>query len=196
MALRTTVLVSGVSNLHDARYCAGMGVAMIACPIGPEQAGALDAKKFAEIGGWLSGVELLGEIAGQVPENLSDFQVGALLTDSPMALSDQPEHILKIQLDELADRAQAEAMMERYQTSARYFLLESGKPWEMLPELRKWAAKFPILVGAHISDDTVVALLESVKPAGIALHPGQEIKTGLNDFGTLSEILEALEVDE
>jgi phosphoribosylanthranilate isomerase len=39
-------------------------------------------------------------------------------------------------------------------------------------------------------------MLESNHIGGIVLHPGKEIKTGLNNFDDLADVLETLDTDE
>ena len=57
MMLKTFVKVSGVNNLSDARYCAGMGVDVIGFNIDPELGEAIDPVKFGEISSWLAGAD-------------------------------------------------------------------------------------------------------------------------------------------
>ncbi|MFT6971874.1 MAG: phosphoribosylanthranilate isomerase, partial [Roseivirga sp.] len=66
MALKTFVKVSGINNLSDARYCAGMGVNQVGFEIEEGSPNYVDQQSFKEIKGWLSGVEFVGEINGSV----------------------------------------------------------------------------------------------------------------------------------
>ena len=53
MSLKTLVKVGGVTNLSDARYCAGMGVAILGfCPE-PSRPDYVDLDKFKEITNWI-----------------------------------------------------------------------------------------------------------------------------------------------
>ena len=61
MALRIPVLVRGVNNLSDARYCAGMGAAGLIFTLDPELPGAIDPATVKELAGWVAGVALIGE---------------------------------------------------------------------------------------------------------------------------------------
>ena len=54
--LRTKVKISAVTNLSDARYCAGMGVEWIGFSMD-----TVPAEKYGEIRGWLAGVQVVGE---------------------------------------------------------------------------------------------------------------------------------------
>jgi len=48
--LKTKVKVSKVTNLSEARYCAGMGVDFLSFPVS-----SVDPKTYQEITGWVAG---------------------------------------------------------------------------------------------------------------------------------------------
>ncbi|MFM1835376.1 MAG: hypothetical protein RJA04_63, partial [Bacteroidota bacterium] len=48
--LKTLVKVSAITNLSDARYCAGMGVDLLGFPLGK-----ISIDQFTEIRNWLAG---------------------------------------------------------------------------------------------------------------------------------------------
>lgn len=56
MALKTVVKVSGVNNLSNARYCAGMGVDMLGFDMD-----TLPLDTYNEIKNWVAGVKIVGE---------------------------------------------------------------------------------------------------------------------------------------
>ncbi len=64
MALKVTVKVSAITNLSDARYCAGMGVHMLGFVTVPERQGYVEPKAFQEMRGWFSGPQVVAEIYG------------------------------------------------------------------------------------------------------------------------------------
>src|SRR6476660_8888436 len=61
MALKTTVLVNGINNLSDARYCAGMGADMMGFNLDESHSDHLTEDAFKEITGWVAGIQLVGE---------------------------------------------------------------------------------------------------------------------------------------
>ena len=69
MALKTKVKVGNITNLSDARYCAGMGVDMLGFPVSGTN--GLSLEKFKEINGWVTGPELVLEIDS--PENAAEL---------------------------------------------------------------------------------------------------------------------------
>lgn len=64
MPLKTTVKVSHISNLSDARYCSGMGVDMLGFQVIPGSEHYMPPERFQEIRGWISGPSIIAEIYG------------------------------------------------------------------------------------------------------------------------------------
>lgn len=64
MPLKTTVKVSHISNLSDARYCSGMGVEMLGFQVIPGREHYMPPERFREIRGWISGPGIIAEIYG------------------------------------------------------------------------------------------------------------------------------------
>lgn len=64
MSLKSIVKVSHLSNLSDARYCAGMGVDMLGFGVIPGGVHFMPAKIFQDIRGWISGPRIIAELYG------------------------------------------------------------------------------------------------------------------------------------
>lgn len=64
MALKTIVKVSHISNLSDARYCAGMGVDMLGVGVIASQENYIEPAVFHEIRGWIAGPKIIAELYG------------------------------------------------------------------------------------------------------------------------------------
>src|SRR5688500_13658444 len=74
MPLKTLVKVGNISNLSDARYCAGMGVDLLGFNVIEGQPNHLSARLYQEIRGWISGPKVVAEIYGiDKDEMLSDI---------------------------------------------------------------------------------------------------------------------------
>ena len=61
MTLKTFVKVSNITNLSDARYCAGMGVDLLGFNIDPASPSQIGEKDYEEISEWVAGVQFVGE---------------------------------------------------------------------------------------------------------------------------------------
>jgi phosphoribosylanthranilate isomerase len=192
MSLKAKVKVGRVTNLSEARYCAGMGVDLLGFPVGEE--GGLSPKASAPRGlepdeyrkmiDWIAGPELVLE-AHRFKGSLN------YITDN------YPGHYIEIgshQLDWLKDKSlnfvlaiKPTEWVNIYgdlmgHKNIKYVeLLEPSKS-----EATAIKAFFPVLLG-----DVEMALALN---AGIALIGSDEEKPGIKDY-KLSDILESLEIE-
>ena len=68
MMLKTQVKVGNISNLSDARYCAGMGVDMLGFAVIPGHEGYVPEPLYQDLRGWISGPAIVAELYGITPE--------------------------------------------------------------------------------------------------------------------------------
>lgn len=205
MALSTYVYVSGINNLSDARYCAGMGVDSLGFNLNPEDDHYIDADTFKEITNWVAGVKLVGEFgnleAEKIIETTHEYELNFIKVSDPHVVAALKPIGLPIILgiDVDINFGGLSSMLSTFKNSVVYFLLES-KSEEIsknnLNQLQKLAEEFPILLGLGINAATVADLLTSSALSGISLQGGNEIKPGYKDFDELADILELLETDE
>src|SRR3954471_4938768 len=64
MPLKTLVKVGSITNLSDARYCAGMGVDMLGFGVVEDHDNHIDISLFQQIRGWVSGPQVVAEMYG------------------------------------------------------------------------------------------------------------------------------------
>jgi len=64
MGLNTIVKVSAITNLSDARYCAGMGVDMLGFNVVENSPNYVSPTFFQELRGWFTGPKVVAEIYG------------------------------------------------------------------------------------------------------------------------------------
>lgn len=196
MALKTFVKISGVNNLSDARYCAGMGVNQIGFNIEENHPNYTDPQSFKELSDWVSGVDFVGEIesveaAGRVAEIIENYELQALQVSSieliQEALNTGKEVIFYSNSVE-----KAQQVISEFGSSLSYILLESDDE-ASVAELSKSA---DIVIASGFDADNLDEVLNTVKPKGIALKGGDEIRPGFKDFDEMADILEALDADE
>lgn len=204
--LSRTVKISNVTNLSDARYCAGMGVEMLGFSIDEDSSNYISPKKFEEICSWLAGVQLVAETNQTDPElllkTLANYPVHYVQVESPGLLAYLQSElslplILRVSVDTY-DSNDIYSILSRYGDYVAYFLLESDANVELT---EKWiqvlsglAKENPILIGFGLDDEaTVHKLTEDFPEIGIALRGSEEIRPGYKDFGSMMDILEALE---
>jgi phosphoribosylanthranilate isomerase len=206
MALKTFVKISEVNNLSDARYCAGMGVDLMGFVTDPSHHSFLSPESFKEISEWLAGVEFVAELsentvgeAGSIIENYNvqyiQFEQIEFLNE--LAALDIPL-IFKIDLAELSDDNELEALCNATTGKVSYILLESSKEAgeKFMAKSMEIAENHEIILGFGVEADNVLDLIDSSSISGIALKGGDEIKPGYKDFDALADILEAIEVED
>lgn len=207
MALKTFVKASRVSNLSDARYCAGMGVDVIGFNLVPDTRHFVTPEKFSEITDWLSGVAFAGEFdslpAEEIRKLAQAYQLQYIQVKEasllPALSSLELPLILLIDMDEDPDLTAVATLLETYKEEATYFLFESRQEaydTARLEQILSFSKQYPVLLGYGISPEKLFSLLEEYPLAGVALMGEEEIRAGYKDFDKLAEILELLEVDE
>ena len=211
MALQTLVKISNVTNLSDARYCAGMGVDMLGFSMDADSPDYVEPKKFDEIKAWVAGVQIVGETTSTDPEvieQLLDTYQPDLLQVNEAALlpyfstfgksAGELRLILHTDLSQLT-LDQLDTLVQTGSAGADYILLESNAPVHLDADLkavlRRLSARYPILLGTGVSVTNVHELLAELPIRGIALSGGNEERPGNKEFGELMDILEAIEED-
>lgn len=195
--LKTRVKVSGIENLSDARYCAGMGVDWLGFPMAE-----MSVEKFTEIRNWLAGVEIVGEacgcLAAEIIELCTVFKPDVLEIDSSVHL----EAIASIEIPKILrvniDTDNLPALFVSAGPYVKQFLLVGNDPNSlsgMEASVEIWAAKYPILVGLEIPEEDLDEWIEQSSIVGIGLTAGKEERPGFRDFTDLMSILEKLETE-
>lgn len=182
MPLKTFVKVGCVTNLSDARYCAGMGVDMLGFRVVEGQENYIRPAQFQEIRGWITGPLVVAEVYG-----LKDpAELKAIVENF------KPDY-LEMGVQELS----------RFSTLALPFLLTTSES-DILTNLpiqpayliskKPFKTPLPLLIEVQATGD-LVPLLDDKRVKGIVLKGGVELKPGLKDYEVMNEVLELLEVD-
>jgi len=204
MGLKTFVKISNVSNLSDARYCAGMGVNVMGFNIDPASEEKISSDQFDAITGWISGVEYAGEMKESLPEldYLRDFPLDYIQIE-------QPEHIdvissykipviMALNIDELQPM-EAEKIIKDNAKKAAFFLVQASDDSvceHLHTSIFKLAQNYPIVLGCGINKENINTLIANTALKGIGLKGSEEIKPGYKDFEELAEILETIEIED
>tara|TARA_R110002124_G_scaffold188576_2_gene355834 strand:+ start:1118 stop:1741 length:624 start_codon:yes stop_codon:yes gene_type:complete len=204
--LTNIVKISNVTNLSDARYCAGMGVEMLGFSMDEMGAHYITPKKFGEISSWISGVKMVIETfetdVDSLLSKLTEYQVDYIeINDSGIiqelkSKSDLPV-ILRIDVD-IYNTDDLESIVNRNGLDIAYFLLDSNSGAslnvEWLELIKQLGQDYKLLIGFGIEDATSVKDLDIENPnIGIGLKGSDEIRPGFKDFGSMMDILEELE---
>lgn len=205
MGLRTSVIVNGINNLSDARYCAGMGVDIIGFNLKLDDPERVQPDTLKEIKGWVAGVKTAGEFLRARPDIINEmaeeFKLDFIQLDVPYLIDEIEEInrpvIQKVFVNKDTVESELHEMMELYTPYVHSFIIFSDD-FDSVDEtnarfLAELSEKFKIYIGFGIDKDNINSVLKTIKPTGIGLTGGHEIKPGLKDFDELAEIFEEIE---
>lgn len=192
------ILIRGINNLSDARYCAGMGADKLTFILDPALPGHLDTQTVKELAGWIAGVELIGEF-----DQLSSFEINAIAADCALdaVLLRSPRSAEE--LAEIAPPVFVELTLESailaqpLPTSPVGLVVELPETIsaETIAALRNIANQRPLWLGPGLHPDRARDLSSQLPLAGLTFPSGDEVKPGLRDFDQLEAVFEALEID-
>lgn len=195
MALKTFVKVSGINNLSDARYCAGMEVNQLGFEIEVGSSNYVDPQVFKEIKGWLSGVDFVGEITSNttaINELIAHYEVDLIQIENIDQIGEALSTGLKVCFasnnKELAQKA-----WDLSEHRLAYILFD-GTDYSN-DEIDELAKLVPVVLASGFDAHTVNEKIES-SIKGISIRGGNEIRPGYKDFDEMADILEALEIDD
>lgn len=190
MSLVTKVKAANITNLSDARYCAGMGVDWIGFPV--EQ---VNPTVFSEITGWLSGPKWVIELGSQPWGDLATYPTSVWqcpFTDFNKAL-ELPGRIM-VQLG-IQDWPNAKATLlsstDRIEAIVIKFSMAQASDKNAVASISQ---DFPVLIDMNAIPYALPEIL-TWNVTGIQLHGSSEERPGLKDYSELAEVLEQLEVD-
>ncbi len=200
MALRTLVKVGNITNLSDARYCAGMGVDMVGFVMDKFSDDYVPSEILKEIKSWVAGVQIVGETESsdydEIATLLQTYEIDILQIADPALLPNISSSGKPIILKLDAESAYLEDYLKLYNTFVSYFLIEGQELTDfVLYHLKEYASDHPLILGFGITAENVISILEETPVKGIALKGTRELRPGYKDYDELSEILEQLEVD-
>ena len=200
--LKTLVKVGSLSNLSDARYCAGMGVNLLGFDFNTSSPDYVTPAQFKEITGWLSGVHTVGECnnltVSEIDVILQECKVDFLEINSfQQGLSETGVPLIyRVFWHENEPLAGLKELLETHSPAVSYFLLETSA--EMLSqakllELKQLSKQYKIILG--LNSNTLTRMVAETEVTGIALRSHREEKTGYTNADALAELLELLEMD-
>jgi len=194
MALKTKVKVGNITNLSDARYCAGMGVDLLGFPVGG--ADGISLEKFKEINGWVTGPELVLEIASaeNATELIEQFYGNHIEIDASLLplLKDIKDLSLLVRV-ELNNWSKIASNLHPYKQYIKFLVAKNFQDASM--KVIKEAAQHYSILAEYNEEDGELEELLDLPVEGIALKGTDELKPGLKDYQQLSGILERLEID-
>lgn len=198
MALKTTVIINEITNLSDARYCAGMGVDYIGFRIDENHDKYVDLENFNEITNWVAGVHFIGETSIITNQNDVKYEINQLLINDIELISQYSEQsaLWSIPLEILENNpSELSNNMEKIAgiviTSTSHLVSEDHKR-----SIKALADQFDLFLSFGITSENVIDLIEELPIKGVSLKGGDEIRPGFKDYDELADILEQLEEED
>ena len=184
MPLKTFVKVGNITNLSDARYCAGMGVDMLVFKVIAGQENYIPAKTYQEIRGWVSGPKIVAEIYGiSSPEELPSIVENFAPDYFELSYAEfvrLADHLTK---PLIVRTAPGELNKLKEAINVDYILMTD------IPEQN--VSGIPLLLQTASSSIIEQTLNKGI--AGYALSGSQEERPGFKEYAELADILEFLD---
>lgn len=211
------IKLSSITNLHDARFGAGMGTLlemMLGFCVDAGVENAISEQDFAQISAWVTGCKIVLELEGeQISEEAkkilsnSDYKIDYVqVSNLPILVEvDKSDYKFPIIYNyKVADESQIgypSGIQKELQRDfdIAYFLIESKSEIlsnQTFPALQEMAKALPIILGFGITNDNVTELFSQTAIKGVAFKGQAETEVGMGgyqDFDEISDILEQVE---
>lgn len=191
------VKICGLTNLEDARFCAGAGADFLGFIQYPKSPRYVAPEVAAAIIAWVYGPKPVGVFVNEEADTVNrvaeavNFALVQLHGDEPpevCARIDRP--IIKaFRITPTATVDHLRRQMEPYREHAAYFLLDTHHPtlwggtgatfdWQQARDL---AADFPVLLAGGLTVENIEDAMRAVHPQGVDLSSGLEAYPGKKD---------------
>ena len=203
-----TVKICGLTNLEDARFCAGAGVDFLGFIQYPKSPRYVTPEVAAAIIAWVYGPEPVGVFVNEDADTVNrvaeaaNFAMVQLHGDEPPELCARIERpvIKAFRILPKATVDQMRRQMEPYREHVAYFLLDTHHPtlwggtgatfdWQ---QARTLAAAFPILLAGGIRTENVEEAVRSVRPLGVDLSSSLEAYPGKKDLDKMTAFFDVV----
>lgn len=189
MSLKTRVKVGNITNLSDARYCAGMGVDMLGYTVVPDRAGYIAARLYQEIRGWISGPSTVAELYGMTDSTDLDTMMEEYRPDYlEISVTELPLLGNSLDMPLIVAVGSVEEMKALDYWKACIAFVQVSDP-ALIPSL---PSQMDVLL--FLQPGTPIETISYEPPIqGIALTGSDEIRPGYKDYDELARVLEGLE---
>jgi phosphoribosylanthranilate isomerase len=189
MTQKPIIYVSRISNLSDARYCAGMGVDMLGFVVDPSHADYVSPARYQELVGWIAGPTRVIEITSPVdiPEVTEAYKPEMIHTSLTLAagnaLGDFP---LLIEV-EYAEYPRVSRQIKSLRNVC-YVIINGYRQGDTIDSTGP-----EVLMNVDRAVNSAIGFFERSGATGLMLQGTSEATPGLKDYDHLSVILEELE---
>ncbi|MBX2946912.1 MAG: hypothetical protein KF725_13840 [Cyclobacteriaceae bacterium] len=197
MGLKTTVKVGSITNLSDARYCAGMGVELLGFNGVEGKPDYINPIQFQELRGWFVGPKVVLEIYGiDNPEEyhtlLENYQPDMIELSCHELLKLRPKDIplvLALQAEQYYDQP---AVLRDFKSVIKILQVPASTDKSIIREI---SSHFMVLLDVETGVEPDVEFIRNTPRVGISLKGSAEEKAGYKSYDTLSAVLDRLDQD-
>ncbi|MCS7005198.1 MAG: hypothetical protein NZM38_07720 [Cytophagales bacterium] len=200
MALRTRVKINNITNLHDARYGAGMTVDLLGFSWKKDSMYVQNPDKLYEIIQWITGPSFVAELDENllpIPSQYQNFFEYVQTDDETMLERISSQYLKPIILEKtVALPAHLEYLAEIPLENVEMLILKASAPlWNQAwkKSISDLACHIPILLNFNYNASQIAEITQEIPIVGFAIDGSTEIRTGINEIDRLAEILEILE---
>jgi phosphoribosylanthranilate isomerase len=207
MGLKLAVKVSDISNLSNARYCAGMGVEYLGFNLNETSSSYINPTQFQDITYWVAGVCYVGEFAANtdvadIKLASQNYQLDFIQVENIDILEELSELdnslIFKLWIEDQQSLEVFETKISAILPFTKKIIVASGKT-ELFQSIDQKVASIrddvEWIKAYGISTSNIQDIVNNNQFSGIELVGADEERPGFNDYGDLMDILEALEED-
>ena len=205
MNLRTFVKVGSITNLSDARFCAGFGVNLLGFDLNPDSDNYISIDQANEIMGWVAGPEFVAELGEMALADIITLQkennfpyIQTNLFEIAKELSVQNiQVILNLNIAKRDDIIKIKEAIESG-LALNHIIISCSAP-ELIPDIDselKNNTTYSILKGYDVEISQLDHIIQVQPFSGIELKGSQEEKPGFKEYDELADILEALELED
>ncbi|MBY0434220.1 MAG: hypothetical protein K2U26_08935 [Cyclobacteriaceae bacterium] len=193
---RPLLYVDRITNLSDARYCAGMGVDLLGAMVDTVSDEYVSPKAWHDMMGWVAGPK---QVAHTLATDISASEI--IQSYKPDFIHCPAEAILKntVSADveiiaeiSFLDWQQKQELLKLYKGQIRYLVLtQLPSENEAVRFLSKVASDIPLLLELNDTfTGDVKSFFEKTGVAGFVLQGERELQPGLKEYNHLSRVLE------
>ena len=185
------IYVSHITNLSDARYCAGMGADLLGVVIDPSNADYVSPEAYQQIKGWVSGPKCVVEL-GHLPTDLELARTNYGADYFHIAVHQLPEIgpsplplMVEITFEEFTNRLHTRSLP----VDGISFWIVTHVPDTIA---NAFPSTPPVLIARRSFPGLATDFLSSTCAAGLVLHGSHESVPGLKEYDHLAKVLEEL----
>ncbi len=199
MALKNFVKISSISNLSDARYCAGMLVNILGFNIDNTTKNYVSVADFSEITNWVTGVPFAGEFSTCTIEDIkiaiTKYTIDFIQIDQINLLEEVKKLgksiIFRLNINKESELRQLKEKLFFLKKYAKIIIIKSENfalHTQLDNHIKDTDDNYKILKGYGIE-----TIQKNNQFSGLELEATEEERPGYKDYGQIMDVLELIE---